>query len=78
MTFETVSTAEGFAALGDSWDDLVRAMPRPSPRLLHAWMLTWWRHFGDDTELAPQVAYRGDELIGAPRSAFSAGGDSTS
>ena len=65
LTFETISSEEGFAALGGSWDDLVRAMPRPSPRLLHAWMLAWWRHFGDDAELALQVAYRGDELIGA-------------
>jgi CelD/BcsL family acetyltransferase involved in cellulose biosynthesis len=65
VTFETISTAEGFAALGESWDDLVRAMPRPSPRLLHAWLVAWWRHFSDDSELAVQVAYRGDRLVGA-------------
>ena len=65
MTFETISTAEGFAALGDSWDDLVRAMARPSPRLLHSWLAAWWRHFGADNELAVQVAYRGDRLVGA-------------
>ena len=65
LRFESISTEEGFAALGESWDDLVRAMPRPSPRLLHAWMLAWWRHFGDDSELAVQIAYRGDDLIGA-------------
>ncbi len=65
VRFETVSTAEGFAALADSWDDLVRALPRPSAQLLHAWLLTWWRHFDEDSELAVQVAYRGDELIGA-------------
>ena len=40
-------------------------MPRPSAQLLHAWLLTWWRHFDEDSELAVQVAYRGDELIGA-------------
>jgi CelD/BcsL family acetyltransferase involved in cellulose biosynthesis len=65
VTFETISSAEGFAALADSWDDLVRAMARPSPHLLHAWLVTWWRHFGEDNELAVQVAYRGDRLVGA-------------
>jgi CelD/BcsL family acetyltransferase involved in cellulose biosynthesis len=65
VTFETISSVEGFAALADSWDDLVRAMARPSPHLLHAWLVTWWRHFGEDNELAVQVAYRGDRLVGA-------------
>ena len=65
VTFETISTAEGFAALGDSWDDLVRAMTRPSPHLLHAWLAAWWRYFGEDNELSVQVAYRGDKLVGA-------------
>jgi CelD/BcsL family acetyltransferase involved in cellulose biosynthesis len=65
VTLETISTAEGFAALGDSWDDLVRAMPRSSPHLLHAWLVAWWRHFEDDSELSVQVAYRGDRLVGA-------------
>lgn len=62
---ETISTEGSFAALGASWDDLVRAMPRPSPHLLHAWLLAWCRHYGDDGELAVHVAYRGDELVGA-------------
>jgi CelD/BcsL family acetyltransferase involved in cellulose biosynthesis len=65
VTFETISSAEDFAALGDSWDELVRAMGRPSPRLLHAWLVAWWRHFGENRELAVHVAYRGDRLVGA-------------
>jgi CelD/BcsL family acetyltransferase involved in cellulose biosynthesis len=65
VTFETISTAEGFAALSDSWDDLVRAMTRPSPHLLHAWLDAWWRYFDQDSELAVQVAYRGDKVVGA-------------
>ncbi len=28
------------------WDALVLAMPRPSPFLLHGWLLEWWRHHG--------------------------------
>jgi len=65
VSFGTVSTEAEFAALGDSWDGLVRGMPRPSPHLLHAWLLSWWRHYGDDSELAVHVAYRRDELVGA-------------
>src|SRR4029453_13187081 len=65
LTFEEISTDEEFAALGDSWNALVRAMPRPSPHLLHQWLLTWWRHYGVGNELAVHVAYRGHELVGA-------------
>jgi CelD/BcsL family acetyltransferase involved in cellulose biosynthesis len=62
---ETVSSESDFARLAGSWDELVRAMPRPSPFLLHAWLLEWWRHYGHDSDLAVQVAYRGDRLVGA-------------
>jgi CelD/BcsL family acetyltransferase involved in cellulose biosynthesis len=62
---ETVSSEAGFAELAGSWDDLVRAMPRPSPFLLHSWLLEWWRHYGDGADLAVHVAHRGDRLVGA-------------
>jgi CelD/BcsL family acetyltransferase involved in cellulose biosynthesis len=65
VRIETVSSEAEFARLAGSWDELVRAMPRPSPFLLHAWLLEWWRHYGGDDDLAVHVAYRGDRLIGA-------------
>jgi len=65
VTFKTISTEASFAELGDSWDDLVRAMRRPSPRLLHTWLSAWWRHYGENSELAVHVAYRGNKLAGA-------------
>lgn len=65
MRVETITSEAEFARLADSWDDLVRAMPRPSPFLLHAWMLEWWRHYGGGQELAVHVAYRGARLVGA-------------
>jgi CelD/BcsL family acetyltransferase involved in cellulose biosynthesis len=64
LRVETVSSESEFARLADTWDELVRAMPRPSPYLLHGWLLEWWRHYGGDDELAVQVAYRGDRLVG--------------
>ena len=65
MRLDTISSEADFARLGGAWDELVRAMPRPSPFLLHAWMLEWWRHYGEGHELAVHVAYRGDRLVGA-------------
>jgi len=65
LRFETVVSEEGLAALEDRWDALVRAMPRPSPFLLHCWVLEWWRHYGEGCRLAVEVAFRGDELVGA-------------
>lgn len=61
----TISSESDFAALAGSWDDLVRAMPRPSPFLLHGWLLEWWRHYGGEDELAVHVAFRSDRLVGA-------------
>jgi CelD/BcsL family acetyltransferase involved in cellulose biosynthesis len=65
VTFETISTEAAFAGLVDSWDDQVRAMRRPTPHLLHAWLLTWWRHYGQGNELAIQIARRDGRLVGA-------------
>src|SRR5918997_7131468 len=65
MRVETISSEADFARLADSWDDLVRAMRRPSPYLLHGWLLEWWRHYGGEDELAVHVAYRGERLVGA-------------
>jgi CelD/BcsL family acetyltransferase involved in cellulose biosynthesis/predicted ATP-grasp superfamily ATP-dependent carboligase len=65
-TFETIDSAEGFEALGaEGWDELVRAMPRPSPFMLHAWLSAWWRHESHGATLAVQVARRNGVLVGA-------------
>jgi CelD/BcsL family acetyltransferase involved in cellulose biosynthesis len=65
LRLETISSEAGLERLAGSWDELVRAMPRPSPFLLHSWLIEWWRHYGQDAELAVHVAYRGDRLVGA-------------
>ncbi len=62
---ETISTEAEFAKLAGPWDELVRSMPRPSPFLLHGWLLEWWRHYGGSRSLAVHVAIRGDRLVGA-------------
>src|SRR3954469_15849299 len=65
LTFATISSEESFAALGAEWDALVRAMPRPSPFLLHGWLTEWWRHYGDSAGLRVHVARRDGRLAGA-------------
>jgi CelD/BcsL family acetyltransferase involved in cellulose biosynthesis len=65
LRLETVDTEGGLAALAGSWDALVRAMSRPSPFLLHCWLVEWWRHYGEGSRLAVEVAFRGDKLVGA-------------
>jgi CelD/BcsL family acetyltransferase involved in cellulose biosynthesis len=65
LTVETVSSESSFSELGAHWDALARAGPRPSPFLLHAWLLEWWRHYGEEGELAVHVARRNGRLVGA-------------
>jgi CelD/BcsL family acetyltransferase involved in cellulose biosynthesis len=61
----TITDASSFARLGDDWDDLVHAMPRPTPYLLHGWLFEWWKHYGGARELRVQVAWRDGRLTGA-------------
>jgi CelD/BcsL family acetyltransferase involved in cellulose biosynthesis len=65
LQLETISGEDAFARLAREWDHLVRAMPRPSPVLLHCWLLEWWRHYGDGGTLAVHVARRDGKLVGA-------------
>jgi CelD/BcsL family acetyltransferase involved in cellulose biosynthesis len=65
LSLETISSETSFATLEDDWDGLVRSRPRPSPFLLHRWLVDWWRHYGEGGELAVHVAYRNGRLVGA-------------
>jgi CelD/BcsL family acetyltransferase involved in cellulose biosynthesis len=65
VRIETISRLRDFARLGGSWDELVRSMRRPSPFLLHDWLLEWWCHYGAKRTLAVHVAKRGERLVGA-------------
>jgi CelD/BcsL family acetyltransferase involved in cellulose biosynthesis len=64
LTLGTISTEASFADLSEQWDGLVRSRPRPSPFLLHAWIVEWWRHYGDGGQLTLHVAYRDGRLVG--------------
>jgi CelD/BcsL family acetyltransferase involved in cellulose biosynthesis len=64
-TYAVVGSLDELEALEPHWDALVRAMPRPSPFLLHAWVAEWWRSFGARGELAVATATRDGRLVGA-------------
>ncbi len=61
----TATDAASFSRLHQGWDDLVRAMPRPSPYLLHGWLSEWWRHYGAGRSLCVHVAFRDGKLVAA-------------
>ena len=65
LALGTISTEASFVEMADEWDELVRSRPRPSPFLLHAWLVEWWRHYGEGRELAIHVARRDGRLVGA-------------
>lgn len=61
----TVTDERGFGAFDGDWDALVRAMPRPSPFLLHGWLVEWWRHHGAGAALRVHVARSEGRLVAA-------------
>jgi CelD/BcsL family acetyltransferase involved in cellulose biosynthesis len=65
LQVETITDAESFAALAGEWDELVLAQPRPSPFLLHAWLLEWIRSYGDTGDVTVRVARRDGRLVAA-------------
>lgn len=65
LRLETISSEAGLESLSSEWDELVRAMRRPSPFLLHGWLSELWRHYGDGAGLEVHVARRDGRLVGA-------------
>jgi len=44
LSFETFQRSE------TAWNELLVRSSAPGPFLLHSWLCTWWRHFGDGLE----------------------------
>jgi CelD/BcsL family acetyltransferase involved in cellulose biosynthesis len=65
LELRTLTRLDELETFREEWDELVRAMPRPSPWLLHAWLTEWWRHYGDGAELRVHVALRDGRLVAA-------------
>src|SRR5437764_10160468 len=65
VAYRTIDDIASFESLRGEWDELVRAMPRPSPYMLHAWLAEWWRHFGAGRRLCVHTGSVGGRLVGA-------------
>jgi CelD/BcsL family acetyltransferase involved in cellulose biosynthesis len=65
LSVDVLSSEAELARASEGWDDLVRAAPRPSPFMLHDWVLEWWRHYGDGAELVVGTARRDGRLVAA-------------
>lgn len=65
LAVETIEDADGFARLGGEWDALVLAQPRPSPFMLHGWLLEWIRHYGSTGDVRVHVVRREGRLVAA-------------
>jgi len=65
LRFQTISRPQEFAELSVGWDKLVRSMPRPSPFLLHGWLMQWWLHHAQEGTAKIEIAARGETLVAA-------------
>jgi CelD/BcsL family acetyltransferase involved in cellulose biosynthesis len=61
MDLEWITDAARFAAIAGDWDSL--AEDGPTPFLLSAWLLSWWRTLAADTGMRIPVLWRGDRLV---------------
>lgn len=65
LEIERILSLEQFDSLA-GWDELVAAMPRPTPFLLRDWLAEWWRHFlADQADPAVLVGRRAGLLAAA-------------
>jgi CelD/BcsL family acetyltransferase involved in cellulose biosynthesis len=65
LRIELVRGLAAFERLAEGWDDLVLAMPRPSPFLLHDLCATWWSRPEASEQPVVAVARRGQRLVAA-------------
>jgi len=65
IAHETLVCVEEFDQVAQEWDELVRAMRKPTPFLLHSWVKAWLRYYADDAETAIHVARRDGRLVAA-------------
>jgi CelD/BcsL family acetyltransferase involved in cellulose biosynthesis len=65
VEFGTLMTSEEFSALAAQWDDLVRAMPKPSPFFLHAWLEEWFRYYRESVDMRVHVVQLDGRLVAA-------------
>ncbi len=64
LRLDVVDDYPGLLALEGGWNDFVEKMGNASPFVSHAWVASWWHHFGDGMNLYIVVAWRGNQIVG--------------
>lgn len=64
LDIEEITSPAGLDALRPAWLDLWERAPDATPFQSPAWLLPWWRHFGQGELLTLAVRRGGDELVG--------------
>jgi CelD/BcsL family acetyltransferase involved in cellulose biosynthesis len=65
LALDTITDADGFAELADTWNALVLAQDRPSPFFLHGWLHEWIRAYADTVDVRVHLARRDGRLVAA-------------
>jgi CelD/BcsL family acetyltransferase involved in cellulose biosynthesis len=65
VTFELVQSPGRFDEIGNGWDELVQAAPRPCPFLLSAWCRPVLANQTRNRQVAIHLARRGETIVGA-------------
>ncbi|MCE3248949.1 MAG: glycosyl transferase, group 1, partial [Geminicoccaceae bacterium] len=60
---ETITATADLEALEGEWTELWRRAPAATPFQAPAWLIPWWRHFGNDS-LRVLTARAGERLVG--------------
>lgn len=61
----TETTDEALSAIADEWDELYRHCPHATPFQTSAWLVSWWREYGQPGALRLLLARRAGVLVGA-------------
>jgi len=64
LTFGLITKAADLEALTPAWQDLVKASSTPEPMLAPAWLVQWWRTYGNARELCVGTIRDGARLVG--------------
>ncbi len=63
LTIDKIDSDVAFAEIKPEWDRLFSLCSHRNPFLSHAWMTSWWRHFGGGRELCVLVLRSDGEVV---------------
>lgn len=64
LRIEEICSLTRFNEIAPAWDDLCGRALVSYPMLTHAWLDSWWRAFGDGSEMRVLLVWCGEQLVG--------------